>query len=793
MAAVSIDAFILYNPQETAIEKIVNELSSRNIRTYFNRRDNVVGEEWEKMEGERLRSAEAVVVFLGDSGWGPNQKGLAERAQSLQKRILPVLIGQPPDNAFDEAGGLFRRRVYLDLRELDSASLTKLADEIRRQQAPPVEQFDRIISLVVDGNEEERADVLTHIQHSKSIDRSAFAARLRTEIEDRFSPGTRSSFGLADREPMKIPSIRSWLLSCLVWADAESPASRDVILKHLRENFEPDRNVRFWSLAGVYQSKASYSDSAAQTCLSDSSPEVSALARAIQSPQKTEIVGAFRSMLSSDKFETAWQVLRLLRIVPIPDLASDVCAQLDRSADGTALAYDVLYALSEPVMAKEAVAVLSDRPGVDGVVTRVIAQARGANHNAARSFAGLLAAFDAAAVDRALANAERQVGLRDTAQILRSYVRYYRGVTADELSVAGYASDTINVANDDLDIREDVQTLTAVMLAKEVTPPLAIGLFGDWGTGKTFFMKSMRAAAEHLAKHAKASTGQTFCSNIVSIEFNAWHYADTSLWASLVSYILDQLAAYVAPKPTAEEQQAVLLGELGSAKAVLNETEAEKNRMQELIAKRQTDLQQLQLERQQKEVQLRDLQLSDLRTLLASDDTLQKELKDSLEQIGAPAALSSISDLSRVVSDAYSLGGRAAALFVALVNLKNRTAVVTIIALLMTIPAIAALFYQHGIGNGLVVVSTVISEFVVVVGGAATFLRKALDQLRVNFARVESAKGQVDALIAAKRKQPTQEEVNLEQEIALLRAREQEAASRLAAATTRSDRVRRSD
>jgi NTE family protein len=59
------------------------------------------------------------------------------------------------------------------------------------------------------------------------------------------------------------------------------------------------------------------------------------------------------------------------------------------------------------------------------------------------------------------------------------------------LALAGYVSDSV-FGPDQLDIADDVQSLCTVLLAERVEPPLSVGLFGDWGSGKSFFMQKMR-------------------------------------------------------------------------------------------------------------------------------------------------------------------------------------------------------------------------------------------------------------------------------------------------------------
>ena len=82
-------------------------------------------------------------------------------------------------------------------------------------------------------------------------------------------------------------------------------------------------------------------------------------------------------------------------------------------------------------------------------------------------------------------------------------------------------------------------TMLATMIARESTAmPVSIGLFGEWGSGKSYFMELLRQKVETLA------TGEgPYLREIVPITFNAWSYADTNLWASLAAEFFEQLGA----------------------------------------------------------------------------------------------------------------------------------------------------------------------------------------------------------------------------------------------------------
>ena len=125
MADTVVDAFILCNEREEAVFVIVEDLLDHGVTAYCRRRDASYGEEWEPLEAQ-LRDARAIVVFLGEHGWGPTHRKFAGRAVELQKRIVPVVIGPIAEDALSVAGELFRKRRCVDLRERNESTLLQL-------------------------------------------------------------------------------------------------------------------------------------------------------------------------------------------------------------------------------------------------------------------------------------------------------------------------------------------------------------------------------------------------------------------------------------------------------------------------------------------------------------------------------------------------------------------------------------------------------------------------------------------------------------------------------------------
>lgn len=120
----------------------------------------------------------------------------------------------------------------------------------------------------------------------------------------------------------------------------------------------------------------------------------------------------------------------------------------------------------------------------------------------------------------------------------------------------GFSADSTE-GKDLLGIQRRVEFLGSVLAARELSTPLAIGLFGDWGSGKSFFMRRMqeciaRITAESVRAEAKGETSY-YCSYVRQVSFNAWLYADSDLWPSLATQVFQSVTT---PEPDAPDGQA---------------------------------------------------------------------------------------------------------------------------------------------------------------------------------------------------------------------------------------------
>jgi hypothetical protein len=110
------------------------------------------------------------------------------------------------------------------------------------------------------------------------------------------------------------------------------------------------------------------------------------------------------------------------------------------------------------------------------------------------------------------------------------------GATAPQYLVPGFAGE-LTEGRDLLGIWEDASAIAVLLASATLDPPLALALYGDWGSGKSFFMRTLEYRTQRLTESSPAG----FCRRIASVWFNAWHYTEGNLWASLLHHIFYEL------------------------------------------------------------------------------------------------------------------------------------------------------------------------------------------------------------------------------------------------------------
>lgn len=217
-----------------------------------------------------------------------------------------------------------------------------------------------------------------------------------------------------------------------------------------------------------------------------------------------------------------------------------------------------------------------------------------------------------------------------------------------------------------LNIKDDIEAFAAIMAAHDLHPPLSVGLFGDWGSGKSFFMRMLRERIDGIAGAASREKSKIFCSQIVQITFNAWFYVDHNLWATLVAEIFDKLFITIQGGPIPSEQaKKQIQQKLEEAEGLFNEARKELDDAIAVRNKAQKHLKTLVKYRQKKERKLSE-SLNDLGSLLAGNDQIKEQLDDVRKKMGLPDAVRSFQGLEEQLGQAQTLGRRVAMMALAI-------------------------------------------------------------------------------------------------------------------------------
>jgi KAP-like P-loop domain-containing protein len=161
---------------------------------------------------------------------------------------------------------------------------------------------------------------------------------------------------------------------------------------------------------------------------------------------------------------------------------------------------------------------------------------------------------------------------------------YWRGYVdrAAPVPLTSFSADVYD-EKDLLGIDRSVDALALLIASTRTDTPLAIGVFGPWGSGKSFFMRHLRRRIWSLAEReqrrvsawrqkrkegsAKPDDAPLYYGQVAQVEFNAWHYNEGNLVASLVDHLFRNLRVLPGTKDTElEERQKDVLVKIAGAK-----------------------------------------------------------------------------------------------------------------------------------------------------------------------------------------------------------------------------------
>lgn len=170
----------------------------------------------------------------------------------------------------------------------------------------------------------------------------------------------------------------------------------------------------------------------------------------------------------------------------------------------------------------------------------------------------------------------------------------------DEQKNALIANDGAYSADDLLDIENDVRAFALLLATKAVKPPIAIALFGQWGSGKSFFMKHLTKRVQELSINqafvTESSLGgrdaseEPFCKGIAQIQFNAWSYLDANLWAGLIASIFEKLDEYITKRGKGDEAKRQIREKLSRELHVLSTEKSHIQEKKDDLIKQKNDL-----------------------------------------------------------------------------------------------------------------------------------------------------------------------------------------------------------
>ncbi len=304
----------------------------------------------------------------------------------------------------------------------------------------------------------------------------------------------------------------------------------------------------------------------------------------------------------------------------------------------------------------------------------------------------------------------------------------------------GFAQEATR-GQDLLGIRKDAVALAVLLASTSLAPPLALGLYGNWGSGKTFFMRALDREIQQLAD--QESSG--FSSKVASVWFNAWQYAEGNLWASLTHHIFLCLHKDgSAPERVLDDALVKVQGVCDAkADAIANFERSEgaaKRARQELA-----DLQRRNAEARKSAAKVR---ARDLLAAVTIDDQLRESLNQAARELGLPEAGATAREVVQAASDVRSAIERGRALSITGPWWRSPLVLGIAVALLVGGIGLAASLAIHARHGTLAPIVAEAGQLIALAGGAAAWITRQSSLVRSLMRPAERIQNQLNERLA---------------------------------------------
>ncbi|NUO43858.1 MAG: hypothetical protein HOV82_17695 [Streptomyces sp.] len=356
--------------------------------------------------------------------------------------------------------------------------------------------------------------------------------------------------------------------------------------------------------------------------------------------------------------------------------------------------------------------------------------------------------------------------------------------------VPGFAGD-VTGGPELLGRTEDALALAVLLSSSGLKPPLAVGLFGDWGSGKTFFMKELEADIRSLTSTPapNSDADSVFCKRVVSVWFSAWHYAEANLWASLVHTIFASLRGDVSTPQHLLDQA---LDHVQGVQAAKGTAQAQAQAARRTAEEARATLDEVLVEHRATRDEANRVHARDLWATLTVDEALRSQVDEAASGLGVRPAGATAREVTQTIEEAQTVVGSTRLMSAAGTWWKSPVVVGLGLAALISVVGLLASVLIDSYATWFTAVTAAVTQLVAVASGAAAWLgrqgalaRRLLGpaqevqrQIRARLAELEAAQREEAAEVQQRLDDAAQALTVAEEE--LVRAEEREAAAQAA-------------